>query len=89
MKILDSRLMLPPEPPDLEMKLTLDLDLSSSISISQISPLKSSVPAVIPSTAAPSYAERFKASLRNLRKISSTVLLEDGAPVVQAQPQCC
>ncbi|KAG7539012.1 hypothetical protein ISN44_As13g027070 [Arabidopsis suecica] len=36
------------------------------------------------STAAPTLAERFKSSLRNLRKISSPVLVEDGTPVVQA-----
>lgn len=45
---------------------------------------KSSVPSEIPSAVAPSYAERFKASLRNLRKISSPTFLENGTPVVQA-----
>ena len=45
---------------------------------------QSSIPASIPSTAAPSYAQRFKASLRNLKKISSPVCIEDGTPVVQA-----
>lgn len=52
---------------------------------SQVQPsAKSSVPAKIPSIDAPSYAERFKASLRNLRKIASPVVEEDGIPVVQA-----
>ena len=45
---------------------------------------KSSISAEIPSAVAPSYAKRFKASLRNLRKISSPTYLEDGTPVVQA-----
>lgn len=45
---------------------------------------KSSIPAGIPSAVTPTFAERFKASLRNLRKISSPTFLEDGTPVVQA-----
>ena len=45
-----------------------------------------STPAAIPSSSAPTYAERFKASLRNLRKISDPTYLEDGTPVVQAPP---
>lgn len=45
---------------------------------------KSSVPATIPLVDAPSYAKRFKASLRNLRKINSPSIVEDGIPVVQA-----
>uniref|UniRef100_A0A0D2ZSU7 Uncharacterized protein n=1 Tax=Brassica oleracea var. oleracea TaxID=109376 RepID=A0A0D2ZSU7_BRAOL len=45
-----------------------------------------STPAVIPAPSAPAYAERFKASLRNLRKISDPTYLEDGTPVVQAPP---
>ncbi|KAF2536480.1 hypothetical protein F2Q68_00020045 [Brassica cretica] len=32
----------------------------------------------------PSYAHRFKSSLKNLRKISNPTFLEDGTPVVQA-----
>lgn len=44
----------------------------------------SSIPAAIPSVSAPSYAERFKSSLRNLRKISAPTYQEDGVPVVQA-----
>lgn len=40
----------------------------------------------IPTSSAPTYAERFKASLRNLRKISDPTYLEDGTPVVQALP---
>ncbi|CAE6196409.1 unnamed protein product [Arabidopsis arenosa] len=59
-------------------------DPSSIAIVSQIHDSKSSLPEAIPSTAAPSYAQRFKASLRNLRKIHSPVVLEDGAPVVQA-----
>ncbi|KAF2576782.1 hypothetical protein F2Q70_00008991 [Brassica cretica] len=43
-----------------------------------------STPAVIPAPSAPAYAERFKASLRNFRKISDPTYLEDGTPVVQA-----
>ena len=43
-----------------------------------------SIPATIPATHVPSYAARFKSSLRNLRKISDPSLLEDGTPVVQA-----
>lgn len=54
-----------------------------SVSQTQV-PIKSSVLAQIPSTAAPSYAERFKASLRNLKKISSPTYDADGTPVVQA-----
>lgn len=46
----------------------------------------SSIPAEIPSSSAPTYAERFKSSLRNLRKISNPTYLEDGTPVVQAPP---
>lgn len=45
-----------------------------------------STPAAIPASSAPTYAERFKASLRNLRKISDPTYLEDGTPVVQAPP---
>lgn len=44
----------------------------------------SSVPPSIPAARVPSYASRFKASLRNLRKISDPTLLEDGTPVIQA-----
>ena len=40
----------------------------------------------IPTSSAPTYAERFKASLRNLRKISDPTYLEDGTSVVQALP---
>ncbi|WZZ36426.1 hypothetical protein YC2023_019827 [Brassica napus] len=39
-----------------------------------------STPAVIPAPSAPAYAERFKASFRNLRKISDPTYLEDGTP---------
>lgn len=45
---------------------------------------KSSIPPRIPAIGAPSYADRFKASLKNLRKISSPSIVEDGIPVVQA-----
>ncbi|KAJ4906587.1 Uncharacterized protein Rs2_10245 [Raphanus sativus] len=64
-----------------------DVDLSPPSSSRNLTALKlqiSSIPAGIPSTAAPSYAERFKASLRNLRKIFSPSFLEDGTLVVQA-----
>lgn len=48
---------------------------------------RSSIPGAVPSSSAPTYAERFKASLRNLRKISDPTFLEDGTPVVQAPPE--
>lgn len=41
---------------------------------------------MVPTSSAPTYAERFKASLRNLRNISAPTYLEDGTPVVQAPP---
>lgn len=44
----------------------------------------SSVPPSIPSSSAVPYASRFKASLRNLRKMASPTYLEDGTPVVRA-----
>lgn len=44
----------------------------------------SSVPASIPAAKVPTYAARFKSSLRNLRKISDPTFLEDGTPVMQA-----
>ncbi|KAJ4891564.1 Uncharacterized protein Rs2_31312 [Raphanus sativus] len=44
----------------------------------------SSVPAEIPNASAPSYAQRFKDSLRNLKKISTPISLSDGLPVVEA-----
>lgn len=44
----------------------------------------SSIPNAIPAANVPSYAQRFKSSLRNLRKISNPSFLEDGTPVVQA-----
>lgn len=43
-----------------------------------------SVPSSIPAAKVPSYAARFKSSLRNLRKISDPSFLEDGTPVMQA-----
>lgn len=44
----------------------------------------SSVPVSIPAASVPSYAQRFKSSLRNLQKIADPSFLEDGTPVVQA-----
>lgn len=44
-------------------------------------------PAAIPSSSAPTYAERFKSSLRNLRKISNPTYLNDGTPMMQAPPE--
>ncbi|RID78366.1 hypothetical protein BRARA_A01204, partial [Brassica rapa] len=41
-------------------------------------------PTSIPAAKVPSYAARFKSSLRNLRKISDPSFLADGTPVVQA-----
>lgn len=58
-----------------------DSAVSPLVAVASVS---SSIPGVIPSVAAPSFAQRFKASLRNLRRISSPVFLEDGTPVVQA-----
>ncbi|CAN6892344.1 unnamed protein product [Brassica oleracea] len=43
-----------------------------------------SVPTAIPAAKVPSYAARFKSSLRNVRKIQAPSFLEDGTPVVQA-----
>lgn len=70
----------------------IDMPQSSSSSFFRSSPIspqlqdpqKSSVPAVVPSIVAPSYAERFKSSLRNLRTISSPTYEEDGIPIVHA-----
>lgn len=62
-----------PDPEVLRQNIDLEVKLQSS-----------SVPASIPSASVPSYAARFKSSLRNLRKISDPSFLEDGTPVVQA-----
>lgn len=43
-----------------------------------------SIPVLIPAAKVPSYAARFKLSLRNLRKISDPSFLENGTPVIQA-----
>lgn len=95
MKIICPELVAPTDPPDLLPP--VDLIASSPAvapSVTAVSPpvagpssdlvISASVPLPDTSTAAPSYAERFKSSLRNLRKIASPVLLEDGSPVVQA-----
>lgn len=72
---------LPQDPQDGSFVATVNpSDLSSQPQIS----VKSSIPATVPAIDAPSYAQRFKSSLRNLRKISSPTYLEDGVPVVQA-----
>ncbi|CAA7027562.1 unnamed protein product [Microthlaspi erraticum] len=44
----------------------------------------SSVPESIPSSSVVPYASRFKASLRNLRKLAPPTYLDDGTPVVHA-----
>lgn len=44
----------------------------------------SSIPPAIPSSKAPTYAQRFKSSLRNLRKISSPSFDGDGIPIIDA-----
>lgn len=44
----------------------------------------SSVPVSIPAARVPSYAARFKSSLRNLHKVSDPTFLDDGTLVVQA-----
>jgi len=88
MKIVDPRSVLPPDPPSVPpdggVIETLTVVSAASVPSPQIQSPQSSIPANIPSTAAPSYAERFKASLRNLKRISSPVCIEDGTPVVQA-----
>lgn len=66
-----------PDPPD-------DLDLPDPSDPSTPPALFSYIPQAVPSLEAPSYAERFKASLRNLTKIDSPTTLIDGIPVVQA-----
>lgn len=69
---------------------------SSSISVHSVRELNldiemklqgSSIPKEIPFAQAPTYAERFKSSLRNLRKISAPSTMENGIPVVQAPPK--
>lgn len=74
----------PPDPPD-PISIYVPVTLASVAGeLDPPPPARSSVPASIPSAVAPSFAERFKASLRNLRKISSPTVHEDGVPVVQA-----
>lgn len=51
----------------------LDVKLQSSSALASTS-----------DSSGPSYAQRLKSSLRNLRKISNPTFLEDGTPVVQA-----
>ncbi|KAF8053308.1 hypothetical protein N665_1435s0009 [Sinapis alba] len=68
---------LTPDPPD-------DDGLSSPRFVSPPPLSSSSIPPSIPSTDAPSYAQRFKNSLRNLRKVSSPSSEIDGIPVVLA-----
>lgn len=67
---------LTPDPPD-------EADLVP-LGLQSPPPLVNSVPSAIPSIETPSYAQRFKDSLRNLRKISSPVAEIDGIPVVLA-----
>lgn len=55
--------------------------LTRSLEMKLQSPM---LPTSIPAARVPSYAARFKASLRNLRKISNPSFLADGTPVVQA-----
>lgn len=68
-----------PDPPDEGdfPPLSPALNLSSP-------PFKSSIPPTIPSSKAPTYAQRFKSSLRNLRKISSPTFDGEGIPIVEA-----
>lgn len=82
MKIVDPRVVLPPDPPDLDPPKTLENPSAAVSSSPQISVSPTSISASVPPTATSSYAERFKASLRNLKKISSPDCVEDGAPVV-------
>ncbi|XP_013589405.1 PREDICTED: uncharacterized protein LOC106297779 [Brassica oleracea var. oleracea] len=70
-------LSLTPDPPDED-------DMVSPDSKSPPPLISSSAPAAIPSIEAPSFAQRFKNSLRNLRKISSPTCEIDGIPVVLA-----
>lgn len=74
------------DPPD-GKKVSLSPDSSNSPDSDSSSPiLKTSIPTQIPSAAAPTYAQRLKNSLRNLRKIDSPITQIDGIPVVQAPP---
>lgn len=66
-----------PDPPDEPEEFLPLLNSSSQKAFS-------SIPASIPSEKAPSYAQRFKNSLRNLRKIASPSAVVDGFPVVIA-----
>ncbi|KAJ4880749.1 hypothetical protein Rs2_37804 [Raphanus sativus] len=66
-----------PDPPD-------DSDQFPPLTLSSPPMVKSSIPPSIPSAEVPSYAQRFKNSLRNLRKITSPSLMVDGIPVVIA-----
>lgn len=70
-------LSLTPDPPDED-------DMVSPDSKSPPPLISSSAPAAIPSIEAPFFAQRFKNSLRNLRKISSPTCEIDGIPVVLA-----
>ena len=65
-------------------KRVLDLEIHRQNTALEVKLQSSSVPASIPAASVPSYAARFKSSLRNLRKISNLSFLEDGTPVVQA-----
>ncbi|KAJ4887975.1 hypothetical protein Rs2_27723 [Raphanus sativus] len=68
-------------------EVSLSPDSSNSPDSDSSSPiLKTSIPTQIPSAAAPTYAQRLKNSLRNLRKIDSPITQIDGIPVVQAPP---
>lgn len=66
-----------PDPPD-------ELDQFPPLSLASPQTAKSSIPPSIPEIEAPSYAQRFKNSLRNLRKITSPTSVENGIPVVIA-----
>ncbi|XP_056854372.1 uncharacterized protein LOC130503829 [Raphanus sativus] len=70
-----------PDPPDEGV-----LSPSAFPPLVSFTPSQTSIPPTIPAKGAPSYAQRFKSSLRNLRKISSPTFEEDGTPVVQAPP---
>lgn len=72
----------PAKTPDGKVLSSREVGFANSVLDSKLQ--TSSAKASPPEISVPSYAQRFKSSLRNLRKISSPTFLEDGTPVVQA-----
>ncbi|ESQ46342.1 hypothetical protein EUTSA_v10000506mg, partial [Eutrema salsugineum] len=91
---METSLASPPDPPDSAVTSPPPVNSISSapsesplpdpISVPSDVSIAPSTPREIPFTTAPSYAARFKTSLRNLRKISAPTRHKDGVPVVQA-----